>query len=98
LPCLDADNEGHECNEWCHVYKFHAFRYAHARVNWANPQLQNQMGHSCRATTEHYRQWAERQFTEYGATLPEVEEIPTPEQRENSGNDDGKPRLRLFTA
>ena len=45
LPCQDAGNTDHTCNEWCHVYGVHAFRYAHARVNWANPQLQNQMGH-----------------------------------------------------
>jgi|LSQX01.2.fsa_nt_gb integrase len=98
LPCRDADNEGHTCNAWCHVYGFHAFRYAHARVNWANPQLQNQMGHACRATTEHYRQWAERQFTEYGATLPEIDTTPSGDVRGNTGEDSGEPCLRLFTA
>lgn len=96
LACQDSDNEDHTCNEWCHVYGFHAFRYAHARVNWANPQLQNQMGHACRATTEHYRQWAERQFTEYGATLPEIEHEQ--QQQQNGNNDSNKPRLRVFSA
>ncbi len=95
LPCQDAENKDHECHEWCHVYGFHAFRNAHARANWANTQLQNQMGHACRATTEHYRQWVERQFTEYGAMLPEIgEEREEQGQRENSG----KPQLRLFGA
>lgn len=96
LPCQDIDNEDHVCNEWCHVYGFHAFRYAHARVNWANPQLQNQMGHACRATTDRYRQWAERQFTEYGAGLPDLEEDER--QRENGGKNSGKPQLRVVGA
>jgi integrase len=44
--------------------------YAHARFNYSNPELQNQMGHACATTTEHYRRWAERQMSEYGAYLP----------------------------
>lgn len=96
LPCQDAGNTDHTCNEWCHVYGFHAFRYAHARVNWANPQLQNQMGHASRATTEHYRLWAERQFTEYGATLPKLEdERKNGEQQQNGNKDSNKPRFRI---
>lgn len=100
LPCLDMDNPGHECNEWCHVYGFHAFRYAHARLNYQNPQLQNQMGHACQATTEHYRKWAERQLAGYEAYMPAAltGENGGRKQRENSGNDNGKPRLRVVSA
>jgi integrase len=99
LPCQDAGNTDHTCNEWCHVYGFHAFRYAHARVNWANPQLQNQMGHASRATTEHYRQWAERQFTEYGATLPKLDdERESGGQQQNGNKNSNKPQLRIVGA
>ena len=69
-----------------HLYGFHGFRYAHARYNYQNPDLQNQMGHACAATTEHYRKWAERQLAEYDAYVPDLED----EKREPA-----KPRLRV---
>ncbi len=94
LPCPKEGEEGHECNDCCHTYGFHAFRYAHARLNWANPQLQNQMGHACAATTEHYRKWAERQLAEYNAYVPDLEGG----RRGNGGEDGGESRLRVFTA
>lgn len=99
LPCAKASQEGHVCNQTCHTYGFHAFRYAHARLNYQNPGLQNQMGHATSATTEHYKRWAGRQLAEYGAYVPDrlVSEDER-KQRENSGKDDGKPKLRLFTA
>ncbi len=70
LPCPKAGVRGHICRSSCHQYGFHAFRYAHARLNYANPGLQNQMGHACAATTEHYRKWGQREMAEYGAYLP----------------------------
>ena len=85
LPCPDEGDEKHTCTESCHLYGFHGFRYAHARYNYQNPDLQNQMGHACAATTEHYRKWAKRQLAEYDAYVPELE-------KEAGG---GKPRLRI---
>jgi integrase len=100
LVCPKAGEKGHECNETCHTYGFHAFRYAHARLNYEPSQLQNQMGHASAATTEHYKRWAAREVVEYGAYSPEklAEREEPPERRKNSGKDDGKPRVRLLTA
>lgn len=99
LPCPKESQEGHVCNHKCHSYGFHAFRYAHARLNYENPGLQNQMGHACQATTEHYKRWAGRQMAEYGAYVPErLAGDEEAGQRENSGKNSGKPSLRLFTA
>jgi len=70
VPCPKASVPGHVCRRSCHQYGFHAFRYAHARFNYANPELQNQMGHAAAATTDHYRRWAKREMAEYGAYLP----------------------------
>lgn len=100
LPCRDADTAGHGCNQWCHVYGFHAFRYAHARLNYAHPQLQNQMGHACRATTDHYRRWAERQMAGYDAYMPAGLDSgkEAAGQRENGGKDSGNPGLRVVSA
>ena len=100
LPCRDADTEGHACNAWCHVYGFHAFRYAHARFNYESPQLQNQMGHACRATTDRYREWAGRQLAEYDPYVPSGLEDGNADQkqRENGGKDSGKPLLRVVSA
>lgn len=94
LACPKEGDKGHECNDSCHTYGFHAFRYAHARMNADNPQLQNQMGHACAATTEHYRKWAERQLAEYNAYIPDMEDG----RRENGGEGEGERRLRLFGA
>ena len=91
LTCPDAGREGHMCTATCHYYGFHAFRYAHARMNYDNPQLQNQMGHSCASTTEHYKKWAARQLEEYSPKLPGEDT----KQRENSGKNSGKPRFRI---
>ena len=90
LPCPDEGTEGHTCTVACHQYGFHGFRYAHARYNYQNPDLQNQMGHACPATTEHYRKWAKRQLSEYDAYIPDMEE-----QRKNAGEDDGERRFRI---
>lgn len=96
LPCPQEGEPGHECGAACHRYGFHAFRYAHARFNYANPELQNQMGHACASTTEHYRKWGKRQMTDYGAYLPAALDGGTGEgQRKNAGDDGGKPRLRV---
>jgi integrase len=99
LPCPKARQEGHKCNDCCHTYGFHAFRYAHARLNYQNPGLQNQMGHATSATTEHYKRWAGRQMAEYGAYVPErLAGEATAEQQQHDNKDSNKPRLRLFTA
>ena len=100
LACPDQESPGHVCGDSCHLYGFHAFRYAHARFNYSNPELQNQMGHACSATTDHYRRWAERQIAEYGAYLPAAVDGGKggPEQRENSGKDSGKRILRVVGA
>ena len=50
VPCPDAGKASHKCSDSCHLYGFHGFRYAHARYNYQNPDLQNQMGHACPAT------------------------------------------------
>jgi integrase len=99
LPCAKAAQEGHVCNTTCHTYGFHAFRYAHARLNYQNPGLQNQMGHATATTTEHYKRWAGRQLAEYGAYVPKrlAGEV-TAEQQQNDNKDSNKPRLRIFTA
>ena len=52
LPCPKAGEPGHVCTESCHHYGFHAFRYDHARFNYENPELQNQMGYTCMTTTD----------------------------------------------
>ena len=100
LSCPDANSPGHVCGDGCRFYGFHAFRYAHARFNYANPELQQQMGHATAATTEHYRRWGERQLAQYGAYLPAALDDGKEEtgQRENAGKDSGKPRLRLVGA
>jgi len=100
LPCPNTDKAGHVCNGTCHVYGFHAFRYAHARFNHEHPQLQQQMGHASQATTDHYRGWAKRQLAEYEAYLPAAlsDGNLATKQRENAGKDSGKPRLRLVGA
>lgn len=97
LPCPQEGQPGHACSPTCHVYGFHAFRYAHARFNYANPELQNQMGHACATTTDHYRRWGERQIAEYGAYLPAGLDggKEAAEQREKRGKDGGRPRLRV---
>jgi integrase len=87
VPCPDAGKPKHKCSDSCHQYGFHGFRYAHARYNYQNPDLQNQMGHACAATTEHYRKWAERQLAEYEAYVPDLEEAQVADKRT-------KPRLR----
>ncbi len=58
------------------------------------------MGHASAATTEHYRKWAQREVSEYGAYIPKklAERAKEGEQRKNGGKDDGKPRLRIFSA
>ena len=100
LPCPKEGERGHVCTESCHFYGFHAFRYAHARFNYHNPELQNQMGHCYAGTTDHYRRWGERQMATYGAYLPAqlADGKESLEQREKSGDDSGKPRLRVVGA
>ena len=86
--CPKEGLAGHQCTATCHVYGFHAFRYAHARFNYANPELQNQMGHAYAGTTDHYRRWGEREMGEYGASLPAALEGGKEgrgRERENSG-------------
>jgi integrase len=49
--------EDRELSPTCHVYGFHAFRYAHATYNFGrapNRELQQQMGHALFTTTERY--------------------------------------------
>ncbi len=87
LPCPDQGDEKHKCSDSCHLYGFHGFRYAHARYNYQNPDLQNQMGHACAATTEHYRKWAKRQLAQYDAYVPDLDE-----KQAESGK---RPRLRV---
>jgi len=100
LTCPDADAPGHKCGDGCRYYGFHALRYAHARFNYANPELQQQMGHATATTTEHYRQWGERQLAEYGAYLPAALDggKDGAEQRENAGKDSGKPVFHVISA
>jgi len=111
LVCPREGERGHVCRQSCHHYGFHAFRYAHARFNYANPELQNQMGHACAATTEHYRQWAERQMATYGAYVPaplqdprklaanqRKDAVPPDQQRKNGGTESGSGRLRVVSA
>lgn len=99
VTCPKEGQPGHACRETCRFYGFHAFRYAHARFNYQNPELQNQMGHSCAATTEHYRKWAERQMKEYGAYLPE--EVASgdggegSQKRKNGGDKSGESRFQV---
>ena len=60
LPCA----EGHVHTETCHTYGFHSFRYGFAQLNYgrlALDELQDQMGHRSRSTTEHYVDFAKRQ-------------------------------------
>jgi integrase len=90
LSCPKARSPEHKCGEGCTSYGFHAFRYAHARFNHANPELQNQMGHATAATTDHYRRWAQRQIAEYDPYMPPA--IAGGKQRENSGDDSGDER------
>ncbi len=100
LPCLRADDPGHECGEACGLYGFHSFRYAHARFNHDNPELQEQMGHATAATTDHYRRWGARQMATYGAYLPKGlggGKLGT-KQRENSGDNSGKRAFRVVGA
>jgi hypothetical protein len=91
---------GHICGDGCTFYGFYAFRYAHARFNYANPELQNQMGHACAVTTDHYRRWGQRQMAEYDAYMPAALEggQAAANQRENSGDDSEKPVLRVVSA
>ena len=100
LPCPNEETPGHVCGGSCHRYGFHAFRYAHARFNYANPELQGQMGHATAATTDHYRRWAERQTAQYGAYLPAALDggNPAGEQRKNGGKESGKPPFRVVGA
>ena len=91
-----AESREHACGDGCHYYGFHAFRYAHARFNYAAPELQNQMGHASSATTDHYRRWAERQVADYEPYMPPA--LTDGKQRENSGKDSGKPILRVVGA
>ena len=91
LPCPDEGQPGHTCSDSCHTYGFHGFRYAHARYNYQNPDLQNQMGHACPATTEHYRKWAKRQLADYNAYVPDVPE----KQQQNDNKDSNKPKFRV---
>ncbi|HET6428344.1 MAG TPA: hypothetical protein VMY37_30080 [Thermoguttaceae bacterium] len=100
LTCPKQGLAGHECTATCHVYGFHALRYTHARFNYANPELQNQMGHAYAGTTEHYRQWAERRMSEYGAYLPAALEggKEGAESGKTAGEDSGKPNLRVVRA
>jgi integrase len=99
LPCPHEGEPGHVCGDSCHLYGFHAFRYAHARFNYEIPELQNQMGHACASTTDHYRRWAKRQAPEYGAYLPDgLDGNQGAKQRKNGGTDSGKPSLRVVGA
>ncbi len=91
LPCPDAGDEKHTCSSSCHHYGFHGFRYAHARYNYQNPDLQNQMGHACPATTEHYRKWAKRQLAEYNAYVPDLDD----KEQQNSNKDSNNERFRV---
>ena len=91
IPCPERGREGHVCTDACQYYGFHAFRYAHARMNYQNPQLQNQMGHACERTTEHYKRWAARQLETYSPILP----TPKTEKRKNSGEESGETRFRV---
>jgi integrase len=104
LACRSAGQPGHVCGQTCHLYGFHAFRYAHARFNYANPELQNQMGHASPVTTDHYRKWGERQVAEYGAYVPEAlsggkdRPYPPDQRRENGGKAGGKGPFRVVRA
>ncbi|MGI6417412.1 MAG: tyrosine-type recombinase/integrase [Thermoguttaceae bacterium] len=90
LPCSKEGSPGHECTPACHLYGFHSFRYAHARYNYQNPDLQNQMGHATPATTEHYRKWAKRQLAEYNAYVPDLAG-----QQQNGNKTSNKPEFRV---
>lgn len=103
-PCPRQGEKGHECRESCHVFGFHAIRYSHARFNFDNPELQNQMGHATAVMTEHYRKWGERRAAQYNAHFPAG---LTPEagsgkevaqQRENGESESGKPVFRIVSA
>lgn len=100
MTCPRTGETGHECTVCCQTYGFHSFRYSHARFNYANPELQQQMGHAYAGTTDHYRRWGERQLAEYRAYLPAGMDggKVDGEQREFNGKDDGKPVLRLVSA
>ena len=100
LTCPRTGETGHECTVCCQTYGFHSFRYSHARFNYANPELQQQMGHAVAGTTDHYRKWGERQLSEYGAYLPSglAGGKEGAEEREKSGKDSGKPQLRVVSA
>lgn len=79
LPC----DEDHEHTPFCHVYGFHAFRYAHSRLNWGREgvdveSLMQQMGHGTRAMAEHYAKDAETfgRRKDYRPFIPSMEQIP----------------------
>ena len=96
--------EKHDHTPACHVYGFHDVRRSHATYNYgkvSDRALQQQMGHASFATTQQYIRYAELHQTDaYPAHLPlalQSGEGRT-QQRENSGNDDGKPALRVVSA
>jgi integrase len=77
LPC----DEDHEHTPSCHAYSFHAFRYAHSRLNWGREgvdveSLMQQMGHGTRAMAEHYAKDAEAfsRRKDYRPFMPEIPE------------------------
>jgi integrase len=68
--------ENHEHTQWCHLYGFHSFRYAHATYNFGrvpDRDLQEQMGHRSFTTTERYIKYAkEHQQRAYDVFLPKA--------------------------
>jgi integrase len=59
LVCPKADK--HECTDACHVYGWHAIRYAHGTYNYGrvpDRELMEQMGHSTRAMMDRYARTA----------------------------------------
>jgi hypothetical protein len=98
IVCPKDGQPGHVCGDTCHLYGFHAFRYTHARFNYTNPELQNQMGHAHSKTTEHCREWAERHMGTYGAYLPAEISGETPQQRKNGGDESGERPFRVVGA
>ena len=64
----------HKCLDSCHVYGWHAFRYAHATFNYGrvtDRELMDQMGQSSQKMFEHYTRVARlNQARVYDAYVP----------------------------
>lgn len=76
IHLLCNDPMPHECTPSCHLYGFHDMRrsfatYNHNRMEFE--QMMEQMGHSCRATTEGYIVYAEKASPKkFEVYMPEV--------------------------